>query len=269
MTSTREAINGQTQQTYLDWMRSAYLITRDRLPGDLGAGRIHRHRAGRSASNWSRHRVLIDACSSSPSRSSRSTRWPIATPTWEARVMTARRIRIGIDTGGTFTDVVAVDEETGEIATTKTPSTPADPAVGFMTGVDKVLAQLGLAGDALTAVSHGTTVATNKLLEGKVENLGFITTEGYAHILEIARQSVPDGYGNSYFWVKPPRIVPAHHVRTVRGRLAVDGSEIRPFDVDDAERRGGVLPRRGDRDDRRLFPAFVRESRSTSARCSR
>ena len=131
---------------------------------------------------------------------------------------------------------MAVDEDSGELATTKTPSTPADPAVGFMAGVDKVLAQLGLAGDALTAVSHGTTVATNKLLEGKVENLGFITTEGYAHVLEIARQSVPDGYGNSYFWVKPPRIVPAHHVQTVRGRLAVDGSEIRPFDPADAER---------------------------------
>jgi N-methylhydantoinase A len=143
-------------------------------------------------------------------------------------------IRIGIDTGGTFTDVVAVDEATGDIATTKTPSTPADPAEGFLAGIEKVLTQLGLSGDAVSAVSHGTTVATNKLLEGKVENLGFITTEGYRHVLEIARQSVPDGYGNSYFWVKPPRIVPADRVRTVRGRLAVDGSEVRPFDEADA-----------------------------------
>ncbi len=146
-----------------------------------------------------------------------------------------RRIRIGIDTGGTFTDVVAVDEETGELATTKTPSTPTDPAVGFMAGVDKVLASLDLAGDAVSAVSHGTTVATNQLLEGKVQDLGFITTEGYRHVLEIARQSVPDGYGNSYFWVKPPRIVPADRVRTVGGRLAADGSEIRPFDLESAE----------------------------------
>jgi len=147
-----------------------------------------------------------------------------------------RRIRVGIDTGGTFTDIVAVDEDSGELITTKTPSTPADPAEGFLTGIDKVLGMLGVGGEALTAVSHGTTVATNKLLEGKVENLGFITTEGYRHLLEIARQSVPDGYGNSYFWVKPPRIVPADRVKTVRGRLAVDGSEIRPFDHDDAVR---------------------------------
>ena len=145
-----------------------------------------------------------------------------------------RRIRVGIDTGGTFTDVVAVDEETGELAVTKTPSTPADPAVGFMTGVHKVLDTLGLTGDAVSAVSHGTTVATNKLLEGKVGHLGFVTTEGYEFLLEIARQSVPDGYGNSYFWVKPDRIVPVDRVRTVGGRLAVDGSEIRPFDEDAA-----------------------------------
>ncbi|MGY1836670.1 hydantoinase/oxoprolinase family protein [Blastococcus sp. SYSU DS0510] len=148
--------------------------------------------------------------------------------------MRERRVRIGIDTGGTFTDVVAVDEETGRTTTTKTPSTPADPAEGFLTGVRKVLDLMGLTGEAVTAVSHGTTVATNQLLEGKLDRLGFITTEGYESVLEIARQSVPDGYGNSYFWVKPPRIVPADLVRTVRGRLDHTGAEVRPFDEDDA-----------------------------------
>ncbi|MFW3171705.1 hydantoinase/oxoprolinase family protein [Geodermatophilus sp. CPCC 206100] len=145
-----------------------------------------------------------------------------------------RRVRIGIDTGGTFTDVVAVDEETGQTTTTKTPSTPADPAEGFLTGVRKVLDLMDLPGEAVTAVSHGTTVATNQLLEGKLDRIGFITTEGYESVLEIARQSVPDGYGNSYFWVKPPRIVPADLVRTVRGRLDHRGEEVRPFDEGDA-----------------------------------
>jgi N-methylhydantoinase A len=148
--------------------------------------------------------------------------------------MTERRIRVGIDTGGTFTDVVAFDEDTGEIITTKTPSTPSNPADGFMAGIDKVLGLLGMrtdrAGESLSAVSHGTTVATNQLLEGKVDALGFITTEGYEFILEIARQSVPDGYGNSYFWVKPERIVPAELVKTVGGRLDYTGAEVRPFD---------------------------------------
>src|SRR6476646_1971660 len=136
--------------------------------------------------------------------------------------MSARRVRIGIDTGGTFTDVVAVDEETGRTTTTKTPSTPADPAEGFLSGVRKVLDLLGIsdetAAEAMSAVSHGTTVATNQLLEGKLDRIGFITTEGYESVLEIARQSVPDGYGNSYFWVKPQRIVPAELARTARGQ---------------------------------------------------
>ena len=89
---------------------------------------------------------------------------------------------------------------------------------------------MGAGGDDLVSVSHGTTVATNQLLEGKVGDLGFITTEGYEFLLEIARQSVPDGYGNSYFWVKPPRIVPVDRVRTVGGRLDFRGEEVRPFD---------------------------------------
>ncbi|MGH3443505.1 MAG: hydantoinase/oxoprolinase family protein [Nitriliruptorales bacterium] len=139
-------------------------------------------------------------------------------------------IRIGIDTGGTFTDVVALDEETGAITTTKTPSTPADPSEGFMAGVAKVLESLGRTGGDVSAVSHGTTVATNALLEGDLGPLGFVTTEGFRSVLEIARQSVPDGYGNSYFWVKPDRIVLLHQVREVPGRLDHTGAEVRPFD---------------------------------------
>ena len=77
-------------------------------------------------------------------------------------------------------------------------------------------------------------MATNQLLEGKVDALGYITTEGYEAMLEIARQSVPDGYGNSYFWVKPPRIVPRDLVKGVGGRLDFTGAEVRPFDEDGA-----------------------------------
>ncbi|WP_067827990.1 hydantoinase/oxoprolinase family protein [Actinomadura kijaniata] len=144
------------------------------------------------------------------------------------------RLRIGIDTGGTFTDVVALDEDTGRIVTAKTPSTPADPAEGFGTAValalDLALGPGEAAADAVAALAHGTTVATNRLLEDRIDDLGFVTTEGFEAVLEIARQSVPDGYGNSYFWVKPPRIVPAHRVRTVGGRLDATGAEVRPFD---------------------------------------
>ena len=151
-------------------------------------------------------------------------------------------IRIGIDTGGTFTDVVAFDEATGAITTTKTPSTPSDPADGFMAGIEKVLGLTGASYDDIAAVSHGTTVATNQLLEGKVDALGYVTNVGYEAMLEIARQSVPDGYGNSYFWVKPPRIVPRHLVRGVEGRLDFTGAEVRPFDEDQARVVAALVP---------------------------
>jgi N-methylhydantoinase A len=140
------------------------------------------------------------------------------------------RLRIGIDTGGTFTDVVAVDEVTGELTVTKTPSTPADPAQGFMTGLAKILGLLGAEPGEIATVSHGTTIATNQLLAGDIGELGFVTSEGYEFMLEIARQSVPEGYGNSYFWVKPDRIVPPDRVKPVAGRLDHTGAELRPFD---------------------------------------
>jgi N-methylhydantoinase A len=148
--------------------------------------------------------------------------------------MQERRIRIGIDTGGTFTDVVAVDEESGAVVTTKTPSTPDDPADGFLAAITKILGRLDADQQVISTISHGTTVATNQLLEGRVGRLGFIATDGYEFVLEIGRQSVPDGYGNSYFWVKPDRIVPPDLIRTVGGRLDHTGAEIRPFDEDQA-----------------------------------
>ncbi|MGS0684849.1 hydantoinase/oxoprolinase family protein [Nakamurella sp. GG22] len=139
-------------------------------------------------------------------------------------------LRIGVDTGGTFTDVVAVDTRTGSVSTTKTPSTPSDPADGFITGVERILRQAGAVPADIESILHGTTVATNQLLQGRAGALGFVTSIGYESMLEIARQSVPDGYGNSYFWVKPDRIVPADLVRTVGGRMDFRGRELRPFD---------------------------------------
>jgi N-methylhydantoinase A len=154
-------------------------------------------------------------------------------------------IRIGIDTGGTFTDVVAIDERTGQAVAGKVPSTPADPSQGFIAAVRKALTLLDATPQDLAVVSHGTTVATNQLLQGKVERLGFVTTAGFEHLLEIARQSVPDGYGNSYFWVKPARIVPADLVRGVGGRLDAEGQEVRAFSTADAKEAARILKAAG------------------------
>jgi N-methylhydantoinase A len=148
--------------------------------------------------------------------------------------MTGRRphLRIGIDTGGTFTDIVCVDGANGAVRVTKVASTPANPAIGLVRGVKAILDAAGAASDELAGLAHGTTVATNALLQGEIAGLGLIVTEGFRHILEIARQAVPEGYGNSYFWVKPERIVPLRFVREVGGRLDFRGRELRPLDED-------------------------------------
>ena len=137
-------------------------------------------------------------------------------------------LRVGIDTGGTFTDIVCVDASSGAMRVTKVASTPSNPAIGLVRGVKSILADASL--DDLAGLAHGTTVATNALLQGEIAGLGLIVTEGFCHILEIARQAVPEGYGNSYFWVKPERIVPLRHVREVGGRLNFLGEELRPLD---------------------------------------
>ena len=140
------------------------------------------------------------------------------------------RLRIGIDTGGTFTDIVAVDTLSGGMRVTKVASTPSNPAIGLVRGVKAILGENGASPDEVAGLAHGTTVATNALLQGEIGALGLIVTSGFRHILEIARQSVPEGYGNSYFWVKPERIVPLHFVREVGGRLNFHGQELRPLD---------------------------------------
>jgi len=138
------------------------------------------------------------------------------------------QLRVGIDTGGTFTDIVCVDAASGSMRVTKVASTPANPAVGLVRGVKQILAETSL--DDLAGLAHGTTVATNALLQGEITGLGLIVTEGFRHILEIARQAVPEGYGNSYFWIKPERLVPLRFVREIGGRFNYLGEELRPLD---------------------------------------
>ncbi len=147
--------------------------------------------------------------------------------------MAQASLRIGIDTGGTFTDIVCVDTASGAVSVTKVPSTPANPALGLVAGVTKILGDVGSAEDSIIGLAHGTTVATNALLQGSIDSLGLIVTSGFRHVLEIARQAVPDGYGNSYFWVKPERPVPLELIREVGGRLNFKGEQLRPLDEND------------------------------------
>ena len=151
--------------------------------------------------------------------------------------MEANRLRyaIAVDTGGTFTDVTLFDRQTGRNWTAKAPSTPSDPSIGFMDGIASALEQAGLAADELAQVFHGTTVATNLILEGKGAKVALLTTAGFKHVLEIGRQDIPRN-ANMFDWVKPKRPVPPERVFEIPERLDLDGNVLEPLDQEAVRR---------------------------------
>ena len=141
------------------------------------------------------------------------------------------RYAVAIDTGGTFTDVTLFDRGSGRMWTAKTPSIPADPSIGFMNGIAAALENAKLAADDLGQVFHGTTVATNLILEGKGAEVGLLTTAGFKHVLEIGRQDIPRR-ANLFSWIKPTRPVPPERIHEIPERVAIDGDILVPLDED-------------------------------------
>ena len=103
-------------------------------------------------------------------------------------------VRVGVDVGGTFTDLYMLDDEAQAYAALKVPTTPADPSVGIVSGVLRLLEQRGIAATKVSHLIHGTTVATNTVLQRCGSLTGLITTAGFRDVLEIARQRRPDLY---------------------------------------------------------------------------
>jgi len=136
---------------------------------------------------------------------------------------------IGVDTGGTFTDVILLDPVSGRLVTAKVPSSPADPSRSFVAGIGAALDQAGIEGADVARVLHGTTVATNLILEGKGAPTALLTTAGFKYVLEIGRQDIPRR-SSLFAWVKPQRPVPPQSIFEVGGRIGHDGSELEPLD---------------------------------------
>src|SRR5262249_47637442 len=136
---------------------------------------------------------------------------------------------LALDVGGTFTDVMLMHRESGQLWTVKTPSTPADPSQGFFLGIQRILPLAGITPGAVEHVLHGSTVATNAILEGKGASTGMITTEGFKYVLEIGRHAIPRR-ANLYAWVKPTRPVPPRRILEVRERVQLDGTVDTPLD---------------------------------------
>ena len=139
-------------------------------------------------------------------------------------------LAVAVDIGGTFTDIALHDASSGQIWRAKTPSIPSDPSQAFLTGVRLALEEAGRSAPTLGRVLHGTTVATNLILEGKGARTALVTTEGFRHVLTIGRQDIPRR-ANYLAWVKPARPVPASRVFEVSERIGSGGAVVQPLDA--------------------------------------
>ncbi len=142
------------------------------------------------------------------------------------------KYRVGVDIGGTFTDVVFLGEN-GAVLTAKHPSTPDDYSLGIADGIAAVFREHGVTGGQITEVLHGTTIATNAILEKRGATTALITTEGFADILEIRRLRMPLLYDLA--WRKPETLVKRAHRLEVRERIDHRGAIERPLDETHAD----------------------------------
>src|SRR5258706_10241002 len=140
------------------------------------------------------------------------------------------RYRLTVDTGGTFSDFVYLDEQTREISVAKLSSTPDDPSRAILAGVEVLLAK-GVQPADISYFCHGTTVGTNALLEGKGVRTGLLVTKGFRGIYEVAEQCRPHGSAIfDIFYERPPMLVPESRTGEVAERISAQGEVLLPLD---------------------------------------
>lgn len=155
-----------------------------------------------------------------------------------------RHYAIAVDIGGTFTDITLADRRSGKLWQVKTPTTPRDQSEAFANGIGRVLKEAGVAAAEIESVFHGTTVATNAILERKGATVGIVTTEGCRYVLHIGRHDVAKNT-NSYSWVRPPRLVPPRRIHEISERIGPDGAVEREMDEESCRRALRVLAAQG------------------------
>lgn len=146
--------------------------------------------------------------------------------------------RLGVDVGGTFTDLLLFDEQSSAFWRHKTPSTPHDSSEGILAGVDAICAAAGITPADVRLFLHGTTVATNAVLEGKGARVGLVVTQGYRQMMQIARSFVPGGLAGWIVWPKPTPMAALEDTVEIAGRMDAQGNEVRG--VDDADIRAAL-----------------------------
>ena len=143
--------------------------------------------------------------------------------------------RLGVDVGGTFTDLLLVHDETGDLHRVKTPSTPSDPSQGVLVGVRRICEESGVPPEELRYVMHGTTVATNALLEAKGARVGLITTKGFKQILHLARSQTPGPLAGWIIMIKPDPPAALEDTREANERMSAQGEVVEAVDRAQAE----------------------------------
>src|SRR5699024_5803856 len=145
--------------------------------------------------------------------------------------------RIAIDIGGTFTDVVLQNEETSEIYGAKTPTTTIDQSIGLMNGLKKICKDNQINMSEIKSIIHGTTVATNAVLEGKGAKVGLITTEGFENILHVARSWTPAPISAWIGYIKPEPIADLVYTVGAKERMTAQGNVFEKMDEEDVREK--------------------------------
>ena len=153
--------------------------------------------------------------------------------------------RLGVDVGGTFTDLLLIDEGSGETYRAKVPSTPADSSIGVLNGIEKVCGSANVDPGAITHVMHGTTVATNTILEGKGARVGLVTTQGHRQVLQIARSFVPGILAGWIIWPKPEPLAPLEATIEAKERRDARGGLVQELNEGDLRGKLESLRERG------------------------
>ncbi|MDG1016618.1 MAG: hydantoinase/oxoprolinase family protein [Woeseiaceae bacterium] len=149
--------------------------------------------------------------------------------------------RLGVDVGGTFTDLLLVDESSGQTYTAKVPSTPQDSSIGVLDGVNRICSESDIDLTKVSQVMHGTTVATNAVLTGKGARVGLITTKGYRQVLQVARSFCPGGLGGWVSYIKAPLLAPLELTIEADERMDAQGNTVSALNEKDFKKDLKIL----------------------------
>ena len=153
--------------------------------------------------------------------------------------------RLGADVGGTFTDILLIEEASGRSFTAKVPSTPQDSSIGVLTGIERVCDQAGVSLADISHVMHGTTVATNTVLTASGARVGLVTTKGYKQVLQIARSYVPGGLGGWVIFNKSEPLAPLELTIEADERIGAKGEIVQPLDEEALKQSLKALSQQG------------------------